>query len=121
MHDVGRDRTIVEGYFTARRDVRQGDHATRRERDLAARRAMSLKKRRHRTWSKMLESLANPLESLQVRLQSASRSVAERASELGVFLVKHSKPRSAHDSQQMVPLPALNKQSTDVLVAPYER
>ena len=68
----------------------------------------------------MLESLANPLESLRVRLQAASRSVAERASELGVLLVKYSKPGSAHDSQQMVPFLALNKQSTDVLVAPYE-
>ena len=68
----------------------------------------------------MLESLANPLESLRVRrLQAASRSIAERASELGVLLVKHGKPRSAHDSQQMVPLPVLNKLSTDVLVAPY--
>ena len=69
----------------------------------------------------MLESLANPLESLRVRLQAASQSVAERASELGVLLVKHSKPGSAHDSQQMVLLPVLNKQSTDVLVASYER
>ena len=33
-------------------------------------------------------------------------TVAERASELGVLLVKHSKPGSAHDSQQMVSLPA---------------
>ena len=67
----------------------------------------------------MLESLANPLESLRVRLQATSRSVAERASELGVLLVKHSKPGFAHDSQQIVPLRVLNKQSTDVLVAPY--
>ena len=49
----------------------------------------------HRTWSKTLESLANPLESLRVRLQAALRSVAERASELGVLLVKYSKPGSA--------------------------
>ena len=40
----------------------------------------------------MLESLANPLESLRVRLQAASRSVAERASELWVLLVKYRKP-----------------------------
>ena len=49
----------------------------------------------HRTWSKTLESLANPLESLRVRLQAALRSVAERASELGVLLVHYSKPGSA--------------------------
>ena len=67
---------------------------TRRERDPAARRDVSRKKRRHRTWSKMLESLANPLESLRVRLQAAVRSVAERASELGVLLVDYSKPGS---------------------------
>ena len=42
-----------------------------------------------------LESLANPLGSLRVRLQAAPRSVAERASELGVLLVHYSKPRSA--------------------------
>ena len=42
-----------------------------------------------------LESLANPLESLQVSLQAAPRSVAERASELGVLLVNYSKPGSA--------------------------
>ena len=70
-----------------------------RERDLAARRAMSHKKRCHRTWSKTLESLANPLESLRVRLQAASRSVAERASELGVLLVDYSKLGFAHDNQ----------------------
>ena len=92
-----------------------------RERDLAARRAVSRKKRHHRTWSKTLESLANPLESLRVRLQAASRSVAERASELGVLLVDYSKLGSAHHNQQMVPLSALNKQSANVLVASYER
>ena len=48
-----------------------------------------------------LESLANPLGSLRVRLQAAPRSVTERASELGVLLVKYSKPGSAHDSQQL--------------------
>ena len=42
-----------------------------------------------------LESLANPLESLRVRLQAAPRFVAERASELGVLLVHYSKPGSA--------------------------
>ena len=73
----------------------------------------------HRTWSKTLESLANPLESLWVRLQAASRSVAERASELGVLLVHYSKPGSAHSDQQMVPLPVLNKLSIDVLLASY--
>ena len=90
-----------------------------RGRDLAARRATSRKKRCHRTWSKTLESLANPLESLRVRLQAALQSVTERASELGVLLVDYSKPGSAHDNQQMVPLLALNKQSIDVLVASY--
>ena len=50
----------------------------------------------------MLESLANPLESLQVRLQAALGSVAERASELGVLLVDYSKPVSARHSQQMI-------------------
>ena len=35
-----------------------------------------------------------------MRLQVASRSIAEGASELGVLLVKYSKPGSAHDSQQ---------------------
>ena len=73
----------------------------------------------YRTWSKTLESLANPLESLRVRLQATLWSVTERASEIGVLLVKHSKPGSAHYSQQMVPLPVLNKLSTDVLVVPY--
>ena len=43
-----------------------------------------------------LESLANPLGSLRVRLQAAPRSVAERASELGVLLVHYSKLGSAH-------------------------
>ena len=42
-----------------------------------------------------LESLANPLGSLRVRLQAAPRSIAERASELGVLLVHYSKPGSA--------------------------
>ena len=42
-----------------------------------------------------LSLLANPLESLRVRLQAALRSVAERASELGVLLVNYSKPGSA--------------------------
>ena len=41
-----------------------------------------------------LESLANPLGSLRVRLQAALRSVAKKASELGVLLVHYSKPRS---------------------------
>ena len=62
----------------------------------------------HRTWSKTLESLANPLDSLRVRLQAALRSVAERASALGVLLVDYSKPGSTHSSQQMVSLPVLN-------------
>ena len=44
---------------------------------------------------KILESLANPLGSLRVRLQDAPWSVAERASELGVLLVHYSKPGSA--------------------------
>ena len=69
----------------------------------------------------MLDSLANPLESLRVRLQDASWSVTERASELVVLLVDYSKPRSAPDNQQMVLLPGLNKQSADVLVVSYER
>ena len=42
-----------------------------------------------------LESLANPLESLWVRLQATLRSVAERANELGVLLLRYSKPGSA--------------------------
>ena len=42
-----------------------------------------------------LESLVNPLGSLRVRLQAPPRSVAERASELGVLLVHYSKPGSA--------------------------
>ena len=36
------------------------------------------------------------LRSLRVRLQATLRSVAERASELGVLLVHHSKPGSTH-------------------------
>ena len=48
-----------------------------------------------RTWSKTLETLSNPLESLRVRLQATLRSVVERASELWVLLVKYSKLRSA--------------------------
>ena len=67
----------------------------------------------------MLESLANPLESLQVRLNAALRSVAERASELGVLLIHYSKLGSAHSDQKMVPLPVLNKLSIDVLLASY--
>ena len=55
----------------------------------------------YRTWSKTLESLANPLESLRVRLQAAPRSIAERSSELGVLLVHYSKPRSAHSDQHI--------------------
>ena len=43
----------------------------------------------HRTWLKTVESLANPLGSLQVRLQAAAWSVTERASELGVLLVHY--------------------------------
>ena len=73
----------------------------------------------YRTWSKTLESLANPLESLRVRLQSALWSVSKRASELGVLLVHNSKPESAQSDQQMVSLPVLNKLSTDVLLASY--
>ena len=65
-----------------------------------------------------LESLANPLESLRVRLQAASQSVAKRASELGVLLVHYSNP-ILPDDQQMVSLPVLNKLSTDVLLASY--
>ena len=103
----------------ARASCERGSCASWRERDLAARRAVSHKKRRHKTWSKTLESLANPLESLRVRLQAASRSVTERASELGVLLVNYSNPRSAHANQQMVLLPVLNKLSIDVLVASY--
>ena len=66
-----------------------------------------------------LDSLVNPLGSLWVRLQAAPRSVAERASELGVLLVHNSKPGSAQSDQQMVSLPVLNKLSTDVLLASY--
>ena len=91
----------------------------RRQREIPQARRAARHPGCHRTWSKTLESLANPLESLRVRLQAALRSVTERASELGVLLVKYSKLGSAHDSQQMVLLPALNKLSTDVLVEPY--
>ena len=89
------------------------------ERDLAVKKSYKTHTGCYRTWSKTLESLANPLESLRVRLQAAPRSVAERASELGVLLVHYSKPGSAHSNQQMVPLPVLNKLSTDVLLASY--
>ena len=97
-HDSRRDISRLEELRDeeiARRKKRS--RVTHRERDLVARRAASRKKIRHRTSSKMLESLANPLESLRVRLQAASRSVAERASELGVLLVKYRKPRSSHE------------------------
>ena len=47
-----------------------------------------------------LSLLANPLESLRVRLQATLRSVTERASELGVLLVNYNKPGSAQASQQ---------------------
>ena len=47
-----------------------------------------------------LESLTNPLGSLQVRLQVAPRPVAKRASELGVLLVHYSKPGFAHMSNK---------------------
>ena len=43
---------------------------------------------------KTLESLANPLGSLRVRLQAAPRYVTERTNELGVLLVHYSKPGS---------------------------
>ena len=105
-HDSRRDISWLEELQDeeiTRREQRSC--ATHRERDLVARRAASRKKRRHRTWSKMLESLANPLESLWVRLQATSRSVAERASELGVLLVNYSKPGSAQDSQQLMNKP----------------
>ena len=49
----------------------------------------------YRTLSKTLESLSNPLGSLQVRLQADLRSISERASELGLLLVHYSKPGSA--------------------------
>ena len=68
-----------------------------------------------------LSLLANPLESLRVRLQATLRYAAERASELGVLLVDYSKPGSTHHNQQMVPLLALNKQSANFMVASYER
>ena len=68
-------------------------------RETTAKRAASHQWDCHRTQSKTLESLANPLESLRVRLQAALWSVAERASDLGVLLVDDSKPRSAHSSQ----------------------
>ena len=66
-----------------------------------------------------LSLLANPLESLRVRIQDTLWSVAERDSELGVLLVNYSKPRSSHANQQMVLLPILNKLSIYVLVAAY--
>ena len=69
--------------------------------ETAARRAASHQWDCHRTRSKMLESLANPLESLRVRLQAALRSVAERASDLGVLLVDYSKPESSRSSQHI--------------------
>ena len=80
-----------------------------RKRDCALRRETSLAKKScetpgcYRTWSKILESLANPLESLRVRLQAAPRSVTERASELGVLLVHYSKPGSAHITNSINP------------------
>ena len=92
---------------------------SQREREISQARRVARHPGCHRTWSKTLESLANPLESLRVRLQAALRSIAERASELGVLLVNYSKPGSAHASQQMVLLPVLNKLSIDVLVAAY--
>ena len=75
--------------------------------ETAARGAASHQWDCHRTRSKTLESLANPLESLRVRLQAALWSVAERASDLGVLLVDYSKPGSTHSSQQMVSLRVL--------------
>ena len=72
-----------------------------RKRDCASRRETSLAKKSYetpgcyRTLSKTLESLANPLGSLRVRLQAAPRSVFERASELGVLLVHYSNSESA--------------------------
>ena len=68
-----------------------------------------------------LESLANPLGSLRLRLQAAPRSVVERASELGVLLVHYSKPESAHSDQKMVLLSVLNKLRTDVILVSYWR
>ena len=47
---------------------------------------------------KTLESLTNPLGSLQVRLQATPWFVPERASELGVLLVHYSKPVSTQMS-----------------------
>ena len=66
-----------------------------------------------------LESLANPLGSLRVRLQAAPRSVAERASELGVLLVHYSKPGSAHSDQQDH-IPPMEKDFDLILLKHFE-
>ena len=96
----------IKEYPAARRAARRGNRTTRAgdratcRGETTARRVASHQWDCHRTRSKTLESLANPLESLRVRLQAALWSVAERASDLGVLLVDYSKPGSAHSSQQ---------------------
>ena len=82
--------------------------AERKERSHELRRAARRTQDAIQNLVETLESLANPLGSLRVRLQAVLRSVAERASELGVLLVHYSKPGSAHSDQQMVSLPILN-------------
>ena len=67
-----------------------------RARVIASKRKLHIAERDISRAKKSRESLANPLGSLQVRLQAVPRSVAERASELGVLLVHYSKPGSAH-------------------------
>ena len=56
-----------------------------------------------------------------MRLQDALRSVAKRASDLGVLLVDYSKPESAHSSQKMVLLLGLEQLSANVLLASHQR
>ena len=68
----------------------------------------------------MLESLANPLDSLWVRLQAALRSVAERASELGVLLVDYSKLGSAQAINKWFRC-QFKRLGVNVLLASYQR
>ena len=72
--------------------------AERKERSRELRRAARRTKDAIKNLVETLESLVNPLGSLRVRLQAPPRSVAERASELGVLLVHDSKPGSAQQT-----------------------
>ena len=88
----GHDDAIRIRVIASKRQLRI---AERKERSRKLRRATRCTPDTKQNLAETLESLANPLGSLRVRLQAALWSVAERASELGVLLVHYSKPGSS--------------------------